>query len=277
MAVLGIDVSHHQEHTPDLTGLSFLWARATYGTNVDDRFVQHTTAARQAGLLVGAYHFGRHGSPVAQARAFLQAAGDVDFYALDLENDAGSPDMTRLEARAFIAAVQAAGHKVGLYHSESGFPWVGQTYNWVAKWSATPPAIAWTFWQYRGAPLDLDRFNGTTAALAALAGRLLPDTSTEDPMIPISKNSVPTHAYDVDLSIGDQLYDQAFRPSVRAARATTVPGFFVTGTGYIAIGVTTGGQLQLAFARAGDVTYRPVLLPAPLTATPLSPGLYEVK
>jgi hypothetical protein len=173
----GLDVSAHQTATPDLSAVDFLFARATYGTFPDNKYGQHVAKARAAGLVVGAYHFGRAGDPIEQANAFIAAAaGNPDLYVLDLESDGGNPAMSLTQARAFIVAVKRVkvNHKVGLYHSDSGFPSLGQDFNWVAKWSPTPPARPWAFWQYRGSPLDLDRYHGTVAQLRAFAGIVAP-------------------------------------------------------------------------------------------------------
>src|SRR5439155_8528513 len=177
MATLeGLDVSRWQGTTPNLAGKAFLFARATYGAIRDQMYSTHIANARKAGLLVGAYHFGVGDVPVpSQVSAFLGAAGTVDFYVLDLESNGGRPSMTLGQASLFIALVRAKNHKNGLYHSDSGFPLtLGQSYNWVAKWSVNPPTHPWTFWQYRGSPLDLDRFNGDEAKLQALAGNAGP-------------------------------------------------------------------------------------------------------
>ena len=181
----GIDISKWQAITPSLTGLSFLFARASIGLLDDDKYDTHIANARSHGLLVGAYHFGdKFSTGVKQAQHFLTAAGDVDFYALDQE---GANQMPVAEAKLFIAYVRAHGKKAGLYHSDSGFPSFGQDYNWVAHWgTTTPPVRPWKFWQYRGSPLDLDYFNGTTAQLKALSSAppaiVPPDTSTGDTM-----------------------------------------------------------------------------------------------
>lgn len=167
MTVEGIDVSLYQPTTPSLVGRRFLFARASIGTRTDDKYAMHIRNAKAAGLVTGAYHFGDNRIAAAtQAAVFLKAAGDVDFYFLDVE---GSNAMGSAAIRAFFAAVRTAGQKVGLYHSLSGFPELGQDYNWVAYWSGVPPSINWTFWQYRGSPLDLDRFIGTLAQLRTLA------------------------------------------------------------------------------------------------------------
>ena len=183
--ILGIDISTWQRPTPSLTGLAFLFAKASEGTGFrDPMFAIHTAAARKAKLVVGAYHFAIGGSGADQARHFLDVAGDVDLYALDLERPTSGPPMTQAEARIFIARVQAAGHKCGLYASDSGFPSLGQDWNWIAKWGAAPPARKWAFWQYQGSPLDLDRFNGDRAALLRFAGRTpAPVQPPEDPAV----------------------------------------------------------------------------------------------
>jgi hypothetical protein len=176
MAVLdgvrGIDVSHHQASTPTLTAYDFLIARATIGTLRDRMYSTHTANAHKAGLVVGAYHFNYpHVSVASQVALFLDTARNADILALDVEPDSGSVrQFTRAEAREFISLVHAAGRKIGLYMSESAYySDVGQDWHWVANWS-NPPARAWDIWQYRGSPLDLNRFNGSLAELRAFAG-----------------------------------------------------------------------------------------------------------
>jgi hypothetical protein len=165
----GIDVSHWQASTPSLVGLDFLFARASIGTKVDERYAQHIAKAKADGLVTGAYHFGDRRTPAAaQARTFLDTAGDVNFYVLDHE---GVDRMTAVQAREFIGIVKAARGKAGLYASLSGFPSFGQSYNWIALWASEPPAaLSWAFWQFGGTPLDHDVFNGSRAALRAFAG-----------------------------------------------------------------------------------------------------------
>lgn len=173
--VRGIDISHWQEPTPTLAGLAFAFAKASQGTATDHMFATHTAAFRKAGIVRGAYHFGVGDvSPAAQAAAFLSAAGDAELLALDLESNPSGASMSEAQAGTFIDAIHARGHKIGLYHSASGFPEIGQDWDWVADWSTTPPTRHWAFWQRRGGPLDLDVFNGTIAALHKLAGRAAP-------------------------------------------------------------------------------------------------------
>jgi lysozyme len=182
--VHGIDISHWQSVTPPLGAQDFVFCRATYGTSRDGKYAQHSANVRRAGAVLGAYHFGRSGSVVsvnAQVLAFLGVSAGADLLVLDLENDAGNPDMTVAEASHFMAEVKRLrpGVPIGLYHSLSGFPLrLGQQFNWVAKWSPTPPSIPWAFWQYTSdgslpgytGRLDMNRYNGTLADLRALAG-----------------------------------------------------------------------------------------------------------
>lgn len=240
-APLGIDVSHYQDTTPSLTGLSFLIAKASEGTLPDDRYRAHIAHARAFGLVTGAYHFGHPAVAVAaQVDAFLAAAGDVGLYALDIESN----NMTLARARAFIAGVQARGLLCGLYASESAYPDIGQDWRWVAHWGVAQPSIPWDIHQYRGSPLDLDRYNGTIEQLRALAG---------EAMIPVAMNG----PFKVTLKVGTQLYDQSFKPLVKVSKAQVADGFFTTGlTGghnYVAIELVTGGKRQLVFAIVSSV------------------------
>jgi hypothetical protein len=165
MTLRGIDVSKWQTATPSLAGLDFLIARASIGTTTDPMYAKHIANARAKGLVVGAYHFGYTEVPMAsQVDTFVRAAGDVDLYAIDVE---GTHAPTPSQTRQFIAGMHARGKRCGLYHSLSGFFDVGQDFDWVAKWSSTPPA-KYDIWQYRGSPLDLDRFEGTRAELLRL-------------------------------------------------------------------------------------------------------------
>ena len=171
MTLQGIDISSYQATTPDLSPYAFVFCRATYGTSVDVMYAKHSAAVRKASEVLGAYAFGRSATkaPIAdQVSVFLAVAKDADLLALDLEGDGANVGMTNAEATAFIAAVHAAGRTIGLYHSDSGYPTLGQDWNWVASWGRLAPARPWTFWQFRGSPLDLDTFNGDAAALKAL-------------------------------------------------------------------------------------------------------------
>lgn len=169
----GIDVSRWQTNTPGLYGQSFAFARATYGTTRDLKYSMHVTNFKRAGIVTGAYHFGvGWTTPEAQVKAFLDTVktNPADLLILDLERDS-TKTMTHTQARRFIQLVQQTGRKIGLYHSRSGFPSLGQDYNWIAQWGSNPPtSITWKFWQWQGSPLDRNKFNGTLTDLKRLAG-----------------------------------------------------------------------------------------------------------
>ena len=178
----GIDISVWQKVTPSLEGLGFVFCRAGYAdSTVDGRYAYHAANVRSAGLVLGAYWFWYDGQDNAQAvKTLLRVAGDADLLVLDLEGRNATTASGRAQARDFINRVHAAGRTIGLYHSLSGFPDCGQDWNWVAYWSAQRPPIPWTFWQYRGSPLDLDYFDGSRSDLLRFVGLEQPDTSTGD-------------------------------------------------------------------------------------------------
>jgi hypothetical protein len=114
-------------------------------------------------------------SGATQAHTFLATAGSADLFVLDLEGNGHGTPMSQAQAREFIATVKGAGHKCGLYHSASGYPRLGQDWDWIADYRAgVPHTTPGTMHQYRGSPLDLDRFNGDLVALRKLAGKAAP-------------------------------------------------------------------------------------------------------
>jgi hypothetical protein len=243
----GIDVSYAQTHTPSLAGLAFAFARATYGVATDSMYATHAAAFRKAGIVLGAYAFGVNADGSAQARVFLAVAHGADLLALDQEQEYRTdpvtgkkipiPPMTDAQAVAFIATAHKAGYKCGLYHSDSGFPDHGQDWNWVANWDAQP-ARPFAFWQHRGAPLDLDHFNGTLADLHKLTG-----TTGGD----VGAVTDPSPKF-LDLAAGVQLYETDGKtPLVKMSNAAA--GLYSPfGNGpQRAVVVTTGGVTQVAF------------------------------
>jgi len=162
----GIDISQYQTATPSLDGLSFIVLRASIGLSKDAKYADHYAAARAAGLIVMAYHYGYpdDSAPINdQVAVFLSVAADADFLWLDQE-EAGFTDAL---AQDFINRVPAIGKPCGLYHSSSGFGGVNADAKWVADWrdaavNAGYPLTAdksrefpaWDLWQWRGSPLD---------------------------------------------------------------------------------------------------------------------------
>lgn len=210
----GLDVSHYQTTTPDLTGKDFLFIKATEGTTTDPYYALHYRHARAAGVVVGAYHFGINEDGFTQAKEFLRVAGNANLFALDVE---GANPITDSEAEAFIAYVQGTGRKCALYHSLSGFPNYGQDYNWVADYVNTPPPIGWTFWQ--NGPengVDHDFFRYGIAELNKLAGIEVPVGPVVTNIMPIAGSLVITKAANAE-----RVSDGALKPVV--AKQTYVP------------------------------------------------------
>lgn len=193
----GIDVSAWQATTPPMAGLAFAFVRSSYGTSVDPRYGQHAAGVADAGLVLGAYHYFVPGYPAAdQVATFLGAARGARLLAIDLEGT-GDTAAGRAVVADMIARIQATGRRAGLYHSLSGYPSLGQDWRWVADWSASP-TIPFDFWQYRGSPLDLDRYNGDAASFAVFL------SSEGAPMPVLSGNAVPGY---IDIPAGETLYD----------------------------------------------------------------------
>jgi hypothetical protein len=168
----GVDVSHWQTLNDwSITGLSFVIAKASEGTTPDPMYSKHAAKGRAAGLVVGAYAFNRNDVDMnAQVQTFATASAGADLFFIDVE---GVHAFTQAQTAAFISKFRAlTGKHIGLYHSESGYFNAGQDYDWVAHWGVAAPTHSWDFHQYRGSPLDLDQYNGTTGALQAFVSRL---------------------------------------------------------------------------------------------------------
>jgi len=171
----GIDISDYQTTTPPLTGLAFCIAKASEGMSAAKTYGMHVANTRKAGIVTGAYHFARNdstGTPAQQAAFFLQTAGDVDLYAVDVE---GFHAFSLAQSQSFIAVMHAAGKRIGMYGSVSGFQRAGQDWDWVAFYNPTPPTIPYDIWQYGprrigAVDVDGDTFAGDAVALAKLIG-----------------------------------------------------------------------------------------------------------
>jgi lysozyme len=204
-----IDLSHHNARV-DLKkaggdGILGVIHKATQGqAYVDPTYLGNRTKAADAGLLWGAYHFGTNSDGVSQADHFLTAVQPaVDtLLVLDLEANPQGPDMTLVEARAFVTHVyEVTGRWPGLYSGHyikallgtQTDPVLANCWFWLAQYGPTPVVPAnwsrWTMWQYTDGGLgpephsvagigrcDRDRFNGTKAQLRAFwKGKQTPD------------------------------------------------------------------------------------------------------
>jgi hypothetical protein len=248
MTVEGIDVSHHQSTTPGLSGLGFVIARACYGSGRDGMFLVHAANVRRAGLILGAYCFGRNpvysgDSIAAQVSAFLRIGGDADLWVLDVEKDGSLPRMSNAQAREFIDRVQQTGRESGLYMSESVFQGLGQNWNWVANWSSEP-RIPYRFWQNHGGPIDHNRFPGTLAQLRALV--------TKEPQQPPEVVPVPTIIYQRTPATGTFTIKAGTRPRAWRPDPKSVTGWVVAKT-WTALSTDSTAPFVATLARVGTV------------------------
>ncbi|WP_169054298.1 GH25 family lysozyme [Nitratireductor sp. XY-223] len=188
----GIDVSRYQG-TVDWgqvrdAGISFVAIKATEGASdyaYTDYFTENAGPARQAGLVVGGYHFfNPQADGKAQADYFLQIAqprsGDL-LPMLDLEQtgNAGAAQIAA-GAQAWLETVATATGKKPLLYTTAGF-WsqigspggFGDYPLWVAEYGVDAPRLpqdwsAYTIWQHSQSgkvagidgAVDLDIFNG---------------------------------------------------------------------------------------------------------------------
>ena len=163
-----IDMSHHnsQENFSAAanSGIVGIIHKASQGVGgPDPTYKGRRDAAKAAGLLWGAYHFGTGSDGVSQAEFFLSNVGDVNdtLLVLDLEGNPTGPSMSLVEARAFVTHVkQEAGRWPGLYSGhylkeELGAqddPVLKQCWLWLAQYGPTPVIPSnwadWTMWQY---------------------------------------------------------------------------------------------------------------------------------
>jgi GH25 family lysozyme M1 (1,4-beta-N-acetylmuramidase) len=195
-AVQGIDVSHWQG-TVNWTsvrssGKRFAFCKATEGTTyTDPQFATNWSHMKSAGLIRGAYHFGRPGTdPVTQANRFCNVVGpttgDLQM-TLDIEaTDGKTPSQVRSWIVAFINQIKSRTGRPGIIYTGFYF-WRDSAGNgsnlncplWLAAYVSNPanyvPAAwtTWSFWQYTSSGtcpgvsgnVDRDAWNGTLTGL----------------------------------------------------------------------------------------------------------------
>lgn len=193
--IRGIDVSHHQGKIDwrrvAADDVAFAVIKATEGGDyVDDIFATNFTEARDAGLIVGAYHFFTFCRPGAdQARNFLAVVPRGQPMlppVVDIEFGGNcprrlTPEELRTELNAFLEPVEAQfgkpaiiyliGEAVDLY--EAVMP---RRERWVRSLVLHPGNEDWVYWQYhnRGhvdgieGAVDLNVLQGTPSRLIEL-------------------------------------------------------------------------------------------------------------
>ena len=199
MTVSGIDVSSWQGNV-DFTqvagaGAGFVFLRLSSGQNVDTRFAANWPAAKNAGLVRGAYQYFWPARDVdEQVDVLVRTLRDSGFTTddlppvLDLETlDGLAPATVAALAQHWLARVEAELHVKPLVYTANFMSNVtGNTFSayplWVANYGATCPLMPtgwtnWVFWQSSesgriagvSGNVDLDTFNGSMPDLLALA------------------------------------------------------------------------------------------------------------
>ncbi|MFI8190547.1 glycoside hydrolase family 25 protein [Streptomyces sp. NPDC085946] len=180
----GIDVSSYQPASYDTDGLSFVFVKATEGRSyVNPRLAAQTRTARDAGLVVGFYHFLWPGNLTAQAEYFVAKAPERpgDILAVDWETTGDGTHASNAEKDRFIRKVKELrpGHRVVLYCNRHFWLDVDTTSYagdglWIADYvAAGKPRIeaAWRFHQYTDDPVDTNvAAFASRAALQTWAG-----------------------------------------------------------------------------------------------------------
>lgn len=163
-----IDISHHNEVASNgfqqvrNAGIWGVIHKATESTTyTDPTYGERRIAAKNAGLLWGAYHFVRGGSMSAQVEHFLRyAAPENDtLLALDWEDD----DVDRDDAAEFLTLVEEeTGQKPAIYSGHTCKEELGSQNDtffgshrlWLAQYSSEPVCqVSWDepwLWQYSG-------------------------------------------------------------------------------------------------------------------------------
>lgn len=185
--VRGIDISAHNG-SADFGALAadsidFVVIKASEGGSFKDAmFHENYRGARQAGLMVGAYHFFRFDVPgYLQALNFLHSlrGKPLDLPAvIDIEewtnptNHTASAVVKQLSD--LITTLEEAGYPVMLYTNKDGYTRYIRGYLdsyplWIASLTAAPDADGWRMWQYThrgrvagiGGNVDINTFNGS--------------------------------------------------------------------------------------------------------------------
>lgn len=170
--VRGVDVSSYQGTIdwPRLAAqdVDFAYVKATEGSGfVDDTFETNLRGAREAGVLVGAYHFFSFESPgrtqaehvvatVPAQEGLLPVAIDVEHYG-EFYRDPPDPEAIRAELRVLVATLREHyGVEPVIYATQAAYSrYVAGEFTASPLWIRAvylPPRVSdgreWTFWQY---------------------------------------------------------------------------------------------------------------------------------
>jgi GH25 family lysozyme M1 (1,4-beta-N-acetylmuramidase) len=199
----GVDVSHWQGSISwtkvKSAGMQFAFMKATESTTYTDvRFTTNWAGAKSAGIYRGAYHFARPaaGTAIPQAKYFVSKVGSFKGAGtlppvLDLEASGGmSVSGLRTWTTNWLETVEdLTGRRPIIYVSPAFWEhYLGNSTAftkyplWIAHYGVSSPRVpggwkSWTFWQRTSSGsvsgisgnVDMNKFSGTSAQLAALA------------------------------------------------------------------------------------------------------------
>jgi GH25 family lysozyme M1 (1,4-beta-N-acetylmuramidase) len=319
----GVDLSHYQGSVSwskvRSDGISFAFMKATEGSTYADPTLQRNwQGAEQVGIYRSAYHFARPstGTAAAQARFFVAKAGrfadpgDLP-PVLDLEASGGlGPAALRSWVSTWLTTVERLTGRTPILYFSPSF-WTDHMGNstaftryplWIANYTTGAPRVpggwpTWTFWQRTSSgrvsgisgSVDMNRFNGTTAALARLAnvgggttapvppGPTLPaGAATTLSLVPAT--TTPTPGATVRFTGRLQRTSPAGAVASRAVALwtrtvggtwTKVSSATTTSTGAWSLSAPVGRAADYQARFAGDATYAATVS----TATRVSPAL----
>lgn len=133
--------------------------RSSIGFTVDRKYKERHAIAKQRGYLWGAYHLGRPGDPIGQAKLFLETVGDTKdvLLVLDLENTSSSSFMNATEAKQFMEYVYQKTGKVPVVYANHSVtvalnsifrndPIFESSRLWYARFLSSIPAFPYGVW-----------------------------------------------------------------------------------------------------------------------------------
>jgi GH25 family lysozyme M1 (1,4-beta-N-acetylmuramidase) len=196
MTIKGIDVSSHQSSNYSTRGMNFVFVKATEGRSyVNPKQGAQATHGREAGLVLGFYHFLWPGNIKEQARYFVDHAKEKpgDMLACDWEHTSEGTAASNKEKDDFIRAVKRLRprYKVLLYCNRDF--WLNRDTTsyagdglWIAQYNGNPghPDIqaSWRFHQYTSSPIDtnIGKFSSRSALRSWARERVDAKLTTEE-------------------------------------------------------------------------------------------------
>jgi len=194
--IIGVDISKYQGEVDfkqlKAAGITYVFVKASEGnTYQDPLFARNFAQAKQAGLIVSAYHFYEtNDAPNSQLENFTQlvtlSAGDlppvVDIEKLHMQDDL----MLTHHLQSYLIGLEKHyGVKpiiyTGLNFANQHVTEFAQYPLWIAEYGRAQPTLPtgwsnWTFWQWSQShtlkgiegQVDADKFNGTSVHFANL-------------------------------------------------------------------------------------------------------------